>query len=114
MSDDLADLMVHTVTVRTLTGTTGTGTTYANPVTFDPATDSGVLVDDRRRLVRSTDGSQVVSETTIYDTRTEHATTWTPGSKVTLPNGRRATVITVAVRTVPGMDLPEHIEVTCT
>jgi len=108
MSSDLDDFMVHAVTVRTLVATTGLGQTWGTPV------DVTCWVDDKRRLVRGADASQVVSEATLYDVDQAHAALYTTGSEVTLPSGRVATVITVAARTSGGLDLPDHVEVALT
>lgn len=105
---ELADFMVHTVTVATLTGSGGMGQTFADPV------DVVCFVDDQRRLVRDTHGAEIVSESTVLDVDLAHAPTWVPGSLVTLPSGRQATVITAAVRTSGDLDLPDHIEVSLT
>lgn len=111
---DLADFMVHTVTVRTLTGTGGMGPVLAEPVTLHPAVDGGVFVDDKRRLVRAADASQVVSESTLYDVAVDRAALYQPGSEIDLPSGRTAIVITTAVRTSGGLDLPDHVEAALT
>lgn len=113
MSDDLEDFYVHTVTVQTLTGSGGMGDVFAAPLTLSPDTDTGVMVDDKRRLVRSKDGSQVISETSIYG-RPALATVLLEGSLVTLPSGRVATVITTADRTSGALDLPDHVEAALT
>lgn len=105
---ELDDFMVHTVIVRTLTGSGGMGQTFADPV------DVVCFVDDQRRLVRDTHGAEIVSESTVLDVDTAHAATWAPGSLVTLPSGREATVITCAVRTSGDLDLPDHLEVSLT
>ena len=104
---DLADFWVHTVTVRTLTGSGGMGDTYA------ASTQLVGFVDDKRRLVRAPDATQVISESTYFGP-VENAAALTPGSEVTLPSGRVATVITAAARTAPGLDLPEHVEAALT
>lgn len=104
----------HEITVTTLTGSGGRGDTYATPVTYAPATSDGVLVADKRRLVRSPDGAEVISETTIYDPEPAHAPAYAPGSKVLLPSGRTATVITASTYTDTGAGLPESVEVACT
>jgi len=106
MSDDLADFWVHTVTVQTLTGSGGMGDTYAEPV------DLLCFVDDKRKLVRSSSGEQVISETTIY--APAGTLSLTEESLVTLPSGRVATVITTAARDSGGLDLPDHVEAACT
>lgn len=105
---ELADFMVHTVTVRTLLGSGGMGDVYAEPIVLS------VFADDKRRLVRAPDATQVISETTVYDVDTAHGPLFAPGSEVDLPSGRTATVITVAVRTSGPLDLPDHVEVSLT
>lgn len=105
---DLAEFMTDEVTVRTLTGVGGMGETYAAPYTFNCS------VDEKRSLVRAADGSQIVSECTIYDEELGRTNVWEPGSDVLLPSGRWAKVIGVN-RRVPGtFDLPAHLEVTLT
>jgi len=111
--DDLADFYVHTVTVQTLTGTGAYGDVFAAPVTLDPATDTGVFVDDKRKLVRSSSGAEVISETTIYG-RPNLIAVLLEGSLVALPSGRVATVITTGARDSGGLDLPDHVEAACT
>lgn len=107
MSTDLDDFWVHTATVTTLTGTGGMGDTYAAPTNV-----SGFL-DDKRRLVRAPDASEVISEATWYGPVTD-APKFTPGSLVALPGGRVATVITTATRTSGTLDLPDHVEAALT
>jgi hypothetical protein len=112
MSSELDEFMVHAVTVRTRLGAGGMGTSWAAPATFTPPT--GVFVDDKRRLVRGADAAQVVSEATLFDVDVDRASAYTPGTEVTLPSGRVATVITVAARTSGPLELPDHVEVTLT
>jgi len=112
MADDREDFYVHTISVQTLTGTGGMGDTYAAPAILDPATDTGVFVDDKRKLVRTGD-AEVISETTIYG-RPALATILLEGSLVTLPSGRVATVITIGARDSGALDLPDHVEAACT
>jgi len=113
MSDELTDFYVHTITVQTLTGSGGMGDTYADPVTLSPDTDTGVFVDDKRKLVRSSSGEQVISETTIYG-RPNLIAVLLEESLVTLPTGRVATVITTGARDSGALDLPDHVEAACT
>ncbi len=101
-AEDLDDFYVHDVTVRTLVGTGAYGDVHADPITV------ACFADDSRRLVRSADGQQVVSETTLYGPPARKLV-WTPGSLVTLPSGRQATVITCAVRDSGDLDLPDHV-----
>lgn len=99
--------MVHTVGVRTLTGEGSYGPIYADSVSV-----SGVMVDETTRLVRSGDGSEVVSSTTIYGPL-DTAAVFTVGSRVTLPSGDETTVLSRSVHSLPGLGLPEHVEVAC-
>lgn len=109
VAGDLDGFAEHAVTVRTATGTGGMGSTWA-----DPAPVSPVLVDEKRRLVRGPDAAQVVSDATLYDEHLDRASLYTPGSLVTLPSGRDAAVIAVAVHTSGGLDLGDHVEVSLT
>lgn len=111
---DFDEFRIHAIAVETMTGEGGAGPIYAPAAAFSPITGTGVLVDDKRRLVRATDGAQVISESTVFDPDVTHASSYVPGSRVVLPSGRTATVITVAVRQDPTGMLPEHVEVACT
>jgi len=95
----------HTVTVAAYRGDGAYGPVY------DPARQvQPCFVDDARRLVRAADGSQVVSEATVY----APADTVAPaGSRLTLPTGRVTTVITAKALTAAGLLLPEHVELMC-
>jgi len=105
--DDLADFYVHTISVQTLTGTGGMGDTYADPV------DRACFVDDKRRLVRSSSGEEVTSETTIFGPPALSEVV-VAESLVTLPSGRVATVITTSNLDSGAMDLPDHFEANLT
>lgn len=100
MTDDLADFWVHTVTVEALTGSGGMGDTYAAPVPLL------CFVDDKRRLVRSASGEEVISETTIYAPK---GTSLPDQSRVNLPSGRAALVISTSIFDSAALDLPDHI-----
>ena len=102
---DLTDFWAHTVSVVTVAGSGGMGDIYAAPVTLD------CFIDDKRKLVRAAGGAEVVSETTIY---APAGTTILEGSLVTLPGGRVATVLTVAVRSSGILELPDHVEASLT
>ena len=105
MSIDLTDFWMHTVSVVTLTGSGGMGDAYA------PSVDLACFIDDKRRLVRSASGAEVVSETTVY---APAGTVILEGSLVTLPSGRVATVLTVAMRDSGPLALPDHVEANLT
>lgn len=110
MSDELADFYVHTAIVETAQGTDGYGRDhYADPVTLDPGTDSGCFVEQKRRLVLSSDATQVISETTVYAAPST-AALFAPNSRVTI-GGVAATVISAAVNDSGDLDLPDHVAV---
>lgn len=102
MADDLADLYVHTVTVTPDAGYGSHGPIPGTPV------EVPCFIDDTRRLVRSTSGEQVVSETTLF-CALEHADLLAVGTPVDL-GYRTAEVIGQSRHTAPGLDLPEHLE----
>lgn len=111
---DFDEFRGHAVTVETLTGVTATGSTYAAAVQLSPATADGVLVVEKRTLVLDASGKEVVSEATVYDPDPEHEALYAPGSKVTLPSGRVARVISVSAFIDPGIGLPSSVEAACT
>lgn len=111
--NDIAEFFVHTATVETLAGTTGYGVDlFAAPITLDPATGNGCFIDDTRRMVRSSDGEQVISETTLY-TYPANAPYFVPNSRVTI-RGVISRVITVNLNDSGPLDLPDHVAVTLT
>jgi len=112
--NDFAEFCSHSVTVETYQGSGGMGASYADPVTYSPDTDTGVMVDNKRRLVRDAAAKEVVSESTIHDPDISHADTYKVGSKVALPDGRRVTVIITKVWSAPDTVLPQHVEVALT
>jgi hypothetical protein len=105
MTDPLAGWYTHQVTVERFIGTGAFGDSYA-------AQDVVLMaVDDKRRLVRAADGSQVVSETSVAHPL--GITAIPPRSKVTLPatfGGRRTIVIASSVGDGGGMPTPDHVE----
>lgn len=103
MSGDLDDFYVHTVTLTPITGEGAYGTTYGTP------TQVACFVDETTRLVRDQDGAEVTASATIY---TAPGTTAAPGSTVTLPTGRTATVITTQQHDSGPLDLPDHASIT--
>ena len=106
MADDLADWFVHTVTVD------GPPTDTPKGPVPGPTVDVQCFRDDKRRLVRSDTGAEVVSQTTLYAPLAD-AGKFPPGRWVDLGH-RRAQVIGLAVRDAPGLDLPEHAEISLT
>lgn len=107
MAEIPARYLVHEVQVKTFTGTGAYGAVHADPVT------RACFVDEKRRLVRGSDGDEVVSEATLF-ARRAHLADFREHSLVTLPTGRVATVITVADRNDGGMGAWQHVEVTLT
>jgi hypothetical protein len=106
VTDPLAMWWVHQVTVRRLTGTGAYGDQFAAPVMYEG------LVDDKIQTVRGPDGNETTSTSTL-------ALPWSvadvpPGSKVTLPSGREARVITFARGDAGGLPVPKHLELTLT
>jgi len=97
-------LLRHTAVVEPLVGEGSHGPVYG------PAVTVRCMRDDKRRLVRSRDGSEVTSETTLYMRLSE---TCPVGSRVDLGD-RVATVITAARRDGGGLPTPDHLEVTLT
>jgi len=104
VADELADWFVHTVTATPESGTGAWG-----PVNGTPVTLTGFL-DDTRRLVRAASGEETVSESTFY-TSVDNSDALQPGTEVDLGH-RTSTVIGQSRHTAPGLDLPEHLEVT--
>ena len=76
--------MVHTVSVRTKTGEGSYGPVYADAVVVP-----GVQVDEDMRLVRTGDGSEQTSSTTVRGPLV-HADKFVVGSRVTLQVGGAA------------------------
>lgn len=65
------------------------------------------FLDQQTRLVRAADGSQVTSTSTFYCLLSVDAPA---GSRVTLPDGRRTTVIAALRRDGKGLPTPDHLE----
>ncbi len=66
------------------------------------------FLDEQTRMVRAADGSQAVSSSTFYCLLSVDAP---PGSRVTLPDGRKTTVIVALRRDGKGLPTPDHLEV---
>lgn len=102
---DLPEFVLqHTVPVEAHTGTDGNGRdVWAAP--FDLA----CFREDHRRLVLAKDGSEVVSETTLYANR---GPSIPARSRVTLP-GRTSLVILVKDYDGGELPVPSHLEIHC-
>ena len=103
-----AFLLPHTVTVKPYAGTGAYGPSFGRPFTIRRA-----YVEDRRRLVRASDGAETISETTVV---VRPGPTIPAGSEVTVwpgtPAARTATVITSSTFDHPSA--PAHVEITLT
>lgn len=97
-------LLQHSATVEPYAGAGANGPVYADAVTVR------CFREDKRRLVRSATGEQVISETTLYCLP---GTVAPPQSRVDLGT-RVATVITVADRDGGQLPVPSHVEVNLT
>jgi hypothetical protein len=97
-------LLQHTVTIEPYQGNGANGPVYGAPV------EVPCFRDDKRRLVRAPNGSQVVSESTVY---CQPGTVAPPESRINL-GSRTATVITTADRDGGNLPVPSHVEVNCT
>lgn len=95
----------HDVTVEPYEGSGAYGDIYG------PPTIVRVVVDASRRLVRNDAGDQVISESTLYAPLTTRAPA---GSRVTLPDGTRSTVIRASPRDGGRLPVPSHLEVVLT
>lgn len=96
--------LVHEAEVQKYTGTGAHGDVFAAPVTIP------CIIDSKRRLVRSLDGKEVISEATVL-TKREHLPLFEPRSRVRLNGGRVTHVITVADRNDGGMGAWQHLEI---
>lgn len=103
-----AFLLPHTVTVKPYTGNSAYGPTYGLPFAINRA-----YIEDRRRLVRASDGAETISETTVI---TRPGTPIPTGSEVTVwpgkPGERIGVVITSSTFDHPSA--PAHLEITLT
>lgn len=99
-----AFLLQHTVTVEPWAGSGGYGDIWGDPF------DLQCFVEDRRRLVRAADGSEVISETTVYANRGPSIPN---RSRITLPSGRVSMAITVADHDGGALPVPSHLEIAC-
>lgn len=100
---------VHTVTVEKFLGTNGYGEdVFDVPVVLAPP--NGCWVDNARKVVRSKDGIEVVSETSIA-TSTANAPLFATDSRVTI-NGVVSRVIKANSGDSGSLSLPtDHLEV---
>ena len=102
-----ADMLPHSITVLRYEGSGPYGEVFGDPIVHQ------AFVEDRRRLVVSTSGEEVISETTVY---TGPDATAPVGSQVTVwagtPYERTARVITTSRFEHPGSW--SHLEIALT
>ncbi|WP_145906091.1 hypothetical protein [Kitasatospora viridis] len=98
-------LMVHQVTIEAYQGDSAYGPRWA------PPTAVRCFLDEGTRMVRARDGREVSSTSTAYCPLTTTAPT---DSRVTLPDGRQATVIQALRRDGGTLPVPSHLEVQLT
>jgi hypothetical protein len=96
-------LLVHTITIEPYAGTTGAGVKV-----YGTAYALAVFFDDKRRMVRDSTGSQILSEGTAYGSLDASVP---PESRATLPDGRTATVMAALRRDGGGLPTPDHLEI---
>ncbi len=97
-------LLPHTVTVEPYEGS------GANGPRFGPAVTVRCYREDKRRLVRASNGDQVISETTVW---CQLGTVAPPKSRVDLGD-RKAEVIVCGRLDGGALPVPSHLEVNCT
>ncbi|MFJ9645012.1 hypothetical protein [Streptomyces sp. NPDC101206] len=91
------------MTIEAYQGETAYGPLYAAPVA------ARAFVEERTRTVRDRQGEEVVTSTTVHLLPSQACP---PESRVTLPSGRTASVITSALLDGGGLPTPDHREVT--
>jgi hypothetical protein len=91
------------VTVETFLGTGSEGDAWADPV---PVED--VIVDRKRRMIRTSDGAEAVSESTIYVDGSQ-GELFALRSRVTIPGGAPAHVLKSA--SYPQYGMFDHVVV---
>ncbi|MFF7452099.1 MULTISPECIES: hypothetical protein [unclassified Streptomyces] len=95
-------LLRHLVTVEPLLGNSATGPRYGPPVQVR------CFVEEKTRMVRNPAGEEVTSSSTLY---ARPDTVCPAKSRVTLPSGRKTTVIEAVRQDGGGLPTPDHLEV---
>nr|WSX48890.1 hypothetical protein OG409_07970 [Streptomyces sp. NBC_00974] len=106
MSTIPGSLLLSTVTIEIYTGEAAYGPLYAAPVT------ARAYVEETARTARAKDGEEVTSKDTKVWLFPDQECP--PESRMTLPSGRVASVISSTLYTGGGLRTPDHREVTCT
>ncbi|MGW4727664.1 hypothetical protein ACWEQC_00420 [Streptomyces shenzhenensis] len=99
-----AYLLRHTVTVEPYAGESAYGHVY------DPPFEVRALVSAQHKLTRSSTGAQVLSTAQVI---TAPDLNCPPNSRITLPDGRATTALSVGNHTAPGLPVPACTEVMC-
>lgn len=94
----------HTVEVETLLGQGARGPQY------EAAAQVACYRDEAVKQVRTSSGEESVSTSTLYAAASDYSR-FTVGSKVTLPDGQPALVLTSTLRTPGAINLPPIVEV---
>jgi hypothetical protein len=95
-------LLQHTVSVEAYLGSGSKGDVYGPPETVR------CLIDEKTTQVVSP-GGQIVTSGSSYITRPDHRPP--PNSRVTLPDGRKTTVITIARADGGTLPVPSNTQV---
>ena len=98
-------LLRHRATIEPFTGEGPHGAVYGPPVRVR------CFVEDKRTRTVDDTGTQVTASATLY---APLATVCPARSRVTLPDGRALTAVTVARRDGGGLPTPDHLEVSLT
>lgn len=99
-------LLRYQVTIEAYIGESTYGPLYGPPVT------ARAYVEETTRTARSKDGEEITAkDTKLWLFPTQECP---PESRVTLPSGRVASVITSTLYSGAGLPTPDHREVTCT
>ncbi|MCD7440235.1 hypothetical protein K4B79_18650 [Streptomyces lincolnensis] len=93
---------IHEITVEPYTGESSTGSLYG------PPTEVKCFLDEQTRAVRTPGGEQVTSTSTAYADLDKTAPAL---SRVTLPDGRKTTVINAKKRDGGRLGTPNHLEI---
>ncbi|MEU4171020.1 hypothetical protein AB0F46_29585 [Streptomyces sp. NPDC026665] len=96
-------VMRREITIEPYLGDTSTGPQYGAPVVARRC-----FVDEQTRGVRTPDGEEVTSTSTVY---ADPGTIAPPLSRVTLPSGRVTKVIQTKDRDGGGLPTPDHVEI---
>ncbi len=96
-------LLKQTAAVETYSGESAYGPVYAASVTI------ACNIDPKRRLVRTIDGAEALSELTIH-VHPDDAALLVPESRITV-EGRQSSIITVSAKTLRGS--VSHVEAAC-